>query len=158
MERVKKVIFIIAILGIIGVILFLGGSILKEIIENNNSKKEWNIGKNIIVGTWVCEKREEKKLCIKTLNINSQNEFIFESIEEENNQTPIKYTITGKCYLSDYKNETYKTYKFDREKYENIVNAPEQEYNWQEYTIKEAPTATIKNDKLILFGEDYIKK
>ena len=117
-----------------------------------------NIGKNIIVGTWVCEKREEKKLCIKTLNINSQNEFIFESIEEENNQTLIKYTITGKCYLSDYKNETYKTYKFDREKYENIVNAPEQEYNWQEYTIKEAPTAIIKNDKLILFGEDYIKK
>ena len=39
MERVKKVIFIIAILGIIGVILFLGGSILKEVIENNNSKK-----------------------------------------------------------------------------------------------------------------------
>lgn len=158
MEKIKKAIFIFVIIGIICVILFLCGSILKEIIEKHNREKSFDIGKKIIVGTWVCERREEKRLCVKTLNINNQNEFIFECMEEENNQTILKYTITGKCYLSDYANETYKTYKFDREKYENIVNAPEQKYNWKEYTYNEAPTATIKDNNLILYGEDYTKQ
>lgn len=158
MEKSKKIIFIIAIIGIIGIILFTLGSIVKVKIEANNDGKEFEIGKNLIIGTWIYEKRNQNSSYTKTLNINDKNEFVFKCEEEENNKLPIKYTIKGKCYLSEWKNKLYKKYRFDREQYEDILNAPEKTYNWKEYLDKDAPTATIENNKLILFGESYSKK
>lgn len=155
MEKIKKIIFIIAIIGIIAIILYVGISIINTIIESNNNEKEFNLAKNLMIGTWIYEKDDKNKVYTKTLYINNENEFIFECVEEEKNQIQIKYTITGKCYCRDYKN---KIYKFDRKAYENIINAPEQNYNWKEYLDEEAPIATIKNDTLELFGENYIKK
>lgn len=150
----KKIFFIITIIGYVCVILYVGNIIINTIKESNNNQKEFNIGKKLIIGTWICEKKANNRVCTKTLDINNEYEFIFECIEKENDQIQRKYTIAGNCYLEDYKN---KIYKFDRKNYENIVNAPETKYNWEEYTYNEAPTATIKNDILELFGENYKK-
>lgn len=155
MEKIIKIIFIITIIGFIGVILYVGNSIINTIIQSNNNEKEFNLAKKLIIGTWIYEKNDQNRSCTKTLKINNEHEFVFECVEEEKNQIQIKYIITGKCYVGDYK---IMTYKFDRKTYENIVNAPEQKYNWIEYSYKEAPTANINNDKLELFGEKYIKK
>lgn len=158
MERVKKVIFIIAILGIICVILILGGSILKEKINSRNDWEEFNISRKLIIGTWVCEKRENKNYCIKTLSINDNDEFVFDCIKEDYNMQQIKYNITGKCHCFDYKDKLYKKYRFDREFYKNILNASEKMYNWKDYLDEDAPIATIKNETLELLGEIYIRK
>lgn len=155
MEKTKKIILIIAIIGFACVMIYFVSVVIKTIAEYNSNKKELELGKKLIIEIWVCKKNNNNKLSTKTLTINNEHEFTFECVEEENNQLKLKYIISGKCYLGNFKDEN-KTYKFDRKNYENIVNAPEQEYNWKEYKYYEAPTATMKNDILELYGEQYI--